>query len=362
MSAAWWAMGGFGTGAGLMYLVDPRSGRRRRALAQDKAKHALHEVENAAGVVSRDMAHRSRGFFFETLARVKPQHVDEPTLEARVRAALGRVCSHPHAIRVHIAQGRVRLDGAILQAEHRRVLSRLQRVRGVRKVEDQLEVHKPAGHPPDLQGGVERPGDKPELLQRNWAPSVRFVMGLGGLGLLGWGSSRRGLLGTSATVFGAMLTLRSLTNLELKRLTGVGGGRQAIIIHKDITVHAPVEEVFAFWRAMENFPRFMRHIEEVRTHGEERSHWRVKGPAGIVFEWEATITRLIPNKVLAWKSIEGSTVQNSGIIHFEPAQEGRATRLDIRMSYNPPAGALGHAFARLMGADPKREMDDDLQR
>jgi uncharacterized membrane protein len=82
----------------------------------------------------------------------------------------------------------------------------------------------------------------------------------------------------------------------------------------------------------------------------------------MAFEWDALITRLIPNQVLAWKSVEGSTVENAGIIHFEPFHGGRSTRLDIRMSYNPPAGALGHAFARLLGADPKRQMDDDLLR
>ena len=150
--------------------------------------------------------------------------------------------------------------------------------------------------------------------------------------------------------------------IELKRLTGVGGERLAIEIHKNITVHAPVEEVFGFWRAMENFPRFMSHVEDVRTSGEDRSHWRVRGPAGTVFEWDALVTRLIPYQVLAWKSVEGSTVENAGILHFEATNKGRSTRLDIRMSYHPPVGALGHVFARLLGADPKKQMDDDLMR
>jgi hypothetical protein len=30
--------------------------------------------------------------------------------------------------------------------------------------------------------------------------------------------------------------------------------------------------------------------------------------------------------------------------------------------YNAPAGALGHAVAKLFGADPKSELDDDLVR
>jgi uncharacterized membrane protein len=38
------------------------------------------------------------------------------------------------------------------------------------------------------------------------------------------------------------------------------------------------------------------------------------------------------------------------------------TRIQIRLSYNPPAGALGHGVAALLGSDPKRAMDEDLVR
>ncbi len=362
MRVAGWMLGGVGVGVGLMYWADPRSGRRRRAVTHDKALHVLHETENAARVVARDILHRVRGFFFETTGRMRREEVDDRTIEARVRSALGRVCSHPHAIRVNVQLGRVRLEGDILKAEHPKVLARLARVRGVLDVLDDLQVHKQASNHPDLQGGKVRTGDRPEFLQHNWSPAARFIGGICGGSLLTWGLWQRGLVGGSCAFLGSLLTLRSITNLELKRLTGVGAGRQAIALQKDILVHAPVEEVFGFWRAMENFPLFMSHVEEVRTSGEDRSHWRVKGPAGIAFEWDAITTRLIPNQVLAWKSVEGSTVENAGIIRFEPANGGRSTRLDIRLSYNPPAGALGHGFARLLGVDPKKQMDDDLLR
>ncbi len=353
-------VGGVGLGAGLMYLTDPRSGRRRRAVVHDKALHAVHETEEAARVVARDLVHRTRGFVFETLGKLRREEVDDRTIEARIRAALGRVCSHTHAIHMSVEQGRVRLDGIALQAEYPRILSRIAHVRGVLDVTDNLQVFKdPNGHP-ELQGGTIRPGDRPEFLQHNWSPAARFVAGLGGASLLTWGLNRGGMAGMGSTVLGSLITLRSITNIELKCLTGVGGRQLAIDVHKNIIVHAPVKEVFGFWRAMENFPRFMSHVEEVRTSGEDRSHWRVKGPAGIVFEWDAIVTQLIPHQVLAWKSVEGSTVENAGIIHFAPTHGGRSTRLDIRMTYHPPAGALGHAFARLLGADPKKQMDDDL--
>ncbi|HEY5572413.1 MAG TPA: hypothetical protein VIK64_05285, partial [Anaerolineales bacterium] len=45
----------------------------------------------------------------------------------------------------------------------------------------------------------------------------------------------------------------------------------------------------------------------------------------------------------------------------EPNPQG-GTRVTVRMSYTPPAGAVGHAVASLFGVDPKKAMDDDLVR
>lgn len=358
---AWWGLGGVGLGAGLMYWADPRGGRARRARVREKARHALYKAGDAIEVVARDMAHRGRGLFFELQGRLRDEAVDDVTLEARVRSALGRVCSHPGNLQVICCQGRVMLKGPILASELKPVLARIRIVRGVLELEEDLKPHTEAGSHPELQGGVRRPGTRPELLQHHWSPTARFLVGLGGMGLAGYGFSRRGVLGSMLAGTGLVLGLRSATNLDLKRMTGVGAGPVALSFQKDITVNAPVNEVFAFWQAMHNFPRFMRHVEDVSMDKEGRSHWRVRGPAGIVFEWEAVITRIEPGRVLAWRSVEGSMVENTGTIRFEDVGEGR-TRLDIRLSYNPPAGLLGHAFAKLLGADPKKQMDDDLLR
>lgn len=360
MSRAWWAVGGVGLGAGFMYLADPRSGRWRRAHAQDKAVHVAHEASGAAQLVARDMAHRTRGLFFELLGRVRHEDVDDATLAARVRAALGRVCSHPHSVSVRCNQGRVYLEGVILAAERKRVLQRVRRVRGVARVEDLLDAHAQAGHHPDLQGGVLRLGDRPEFLQQHWSPAARFLAVLGGAGLVALGLLRKGAVGAALGGAGLATGLRGLTNLELRRLTGLGAGRQAFSFHKVLHVNAPVEEVFAFWSMMENFPRFMSHVAEVRKLRADTWHWKVRGPAGMTFQWDAVVTRLAPNALLAWKSVEGATIENAGIIRFQP--EGEGTRLDIRLSYDPPVGAIGHAFARLLGADPRKQMEDDLRR
>jgi uncharacterized membrane protein len=102
-------------------------------------------------------------------------------------------------------------------------------------------------------------------------------------------------------------------------------------------------------------------VEEVRVTGDGLSHWKVKGPAGMLLEWDAIITEQLPNRLLAWKSVEGASVANSGIVRFDPNADG-TTRLEVKLSYNPPAGAMGHAVAALLGSDPKRQMDEDLMR
>ena len=100
----------------------------------------------------------------------------------------------------------------------------------------------------------------------------------------------------------------------------------------------------------------MSHVKEVRPSGDGRYHWRVGS-----FEWEAEVTRREPNRTLAWQSLPGSSLDTTGTVHFEPHPRG-GTRLDLRLSYRPPAGLVGHGIAKLLGADPKKQIDDDLLR
>jgi len=136
---------------------------------------------------------------------------------------------------------------------------------------------------------------------------------------------------------------------------------ETVDIQKTIDIAAPVETVFDFWRRYENFPRFMSNVREVRDLGGGRSHWTVAGPAGVPVEWEAEITQIVPNKLIAWKTLPGATVEHAGIVRFEPNPDG-TTSVAVRLSYDPPAGAVGHTVATLFGADPKTEIDADLAR
>lgn len=352
---------GIGLGAALMYVLNPNRGRRRRALLRDQLVSAAHRTPDAIGTTARDLTNRARGLAAQAGSMFSREEVSDEVLVARVRSKLGRVVSHPSSIEVTANQGRVTLSGPVLAHEVDDLLSCVSGVAGVADVENRLEVHEQAGGVPGLQGGRPRPGDRFELMQENWSPAARLLTGAAGGALAAYGLSRRDPLSLTLGAVGVGLLARGVTNLEMKRLVGAGAGRRAVEIQKTINLAAPVEQVYKFWSNVENFPQFMRNVREVRDHGNGMSHWVVAGPVGVPVEWDAVITRRVPNEVLAWKSVEGASVENSGFVRFESNADG-TTRVQVHLSYNPPAGAIGHAVAALFGSDPKREMDEDLMR
>ncbi len=278
-----------------------------------------------------------------------------------MRARLGRVVSHPNAVCSDVHDGRVTLAGPILADELESAIRAILTVPGVREVENRLEPHEQAGRVPGLQGPRRRRAPRLELLQTNWAPGPRLVVGLASSLAIARGLERRGLGGDALLLAGATALARALTNLPLKRLFGVGAGRRAVDFQKTMHVHRPVEEVFAWFADFSNFPRFMSHVREVRSIAPRFWHWVVEGPAGLAFQWDGEVVRLDENRAIAWRTLPGAEIENAGVVQFEPDGDG-CTRLTVRLSYNPPAGALGHAIAHLFGRDPKREMDDDLLR
>jgi uncharacterized membrane protein len=136
----------------------------------------------------------------------------------------------------------------------------------------------------------------------------------------------------------------------------------AIRVEQVTTINRPVDEVYHFWREFQNFPRFMRHLESVQTTSGRRSQWRAKGPAGVTVEWEAEMIEDRESEWIAWRSLEGSDVPNSGSIRFQRAPGARGTELRVQMEYRPPAGRLGRGVAWLFGADPEQQIREDLRR
>ncbi|HEX6615034.1 MAG TPA: SRPBCC family protein [Gemmatimonadales bacterium] len=355
---------GLALGAGLMYLLDPNRGARRRNTMRDKVVHARRLAREGWDATSHDLANRSRGLAAAARSRLSPDGADDWVVEQRVRAALGRVVSHPSAIAVNASEGRVTLSGPVLADEVEGLLACARTVRGVEAVENRLAVHESGEHVPALQGGRTGTGTQSELRRENWTPSLRLLASLGGGGLAIWGLQRGGVLGAAAGAAGLALLARGSTNTPLDRLVGVGGGRRAVDLQKTITIHAPADRVFAFLTEWERWPQWMSHVREVSgrgtVRGRERTHWVVDGPLGVPVRWDAITTGIVPNEEIAWKTEDGAAVAHAGMIRLVPLDD--ATRVELRMSYNPPAGVLGHAVAASFGRDPKRQLDDDLAR
>ncbi len=355
-----WAVG---LGAGLMLVLDPVRGRRRRALMRDKVVRAMHKSRDALGATGRDVSHRAVGLVAVTRARLAPDGADDELIVSRVRSAIGRAVSHPHALSVSSDHGDVRLTGPVLADEVAILRARVASVRGVRSVHDQLDVRTSAEEVPSLQGGRVQHHPRSAFSKENWPPTARVMAGSAGLGLMLWGARRvrhGSVVGAASLACGAGLCVRGLTNLETPRLLGLAGNR-GLDVQKTMHIAKPVEEVFRRWRQYEQFPHFMRHVRKVRDLGDGRSRWTVEGPAGVPIHWEAEITREIPNQLIAWRTVSGSAMPHTGSVRFDPTPDGE-TRATLRLCYNPPAGAVAHGVAWLLGADPKQRVQDDLLR
>ena len=347
MSSVATGLGFSAVGMAAMYFLDPQRGARRRGLAANRLTGSTTRAPRAIRATGQDIANRAYGMMAETLNLFRSDDASDQVIEARVRSKMGREVSHPGAIHVSVRDGHVTLEGDVLASDEAALLACVNKVRGVKSVDDRLRRHNSAGNISGLQGGRgRRQGSRSEFMQENWSPAARVVAGAAGL---------------ATTILGTSLLTRSITNTGPTRLLGVGGGRRAVDIMKTINVDAPVDAVYSLWSNFDYFPQFMSNVLEVRRGQGDLSHWKVRGPAGTTVEWDAETTRMIPNEMIAWKSVEGATVANAGYVLFEPNERG-GTEVTVRLSYNPPAGALGHAIAKAFGADPKSEMDQDLMR
>jgi uncharacterized membrane protein len=232
-------------------------------------------------------------------------------------------------------------------------------VPGVRSVADHLTVHEEAGNVSSLQGGVPRRGNRFELMQDNWSPAARLVAGAAAAGMIAAAFRARAGMCAVLGAAGSALLARAATNMDLASLAGYG--RHLITVQKTMNLDAPVERVFELWSDYERYPSFMHNVRDVQRLGDNVWRWVVAGPASVPVHWVAETTAVEPNRSIQWRSTGESEVRHEGEVRFAENGNG-GTRLNVRLSYLPPAGALGHAVAALFGADPKSEMDADLLR
>ena len=134
---------------------------------------------------------------------------------------------------------------------------------------------------------------------------------------------------------------------------------EPVTIRKRRTVRARPAAVYAEWRKLENLPSILSHLKEVKVLDDGRSYWEAKGPAGTTVSWYATITEDEPGRAISWQAEDKAEVPNSGRVLFSEKPNGD-TLMEVRLTYQPPAGDLGRAVAAAFGENPAKQIEDDL--
>ena len=133
-------------------------------------------------------------------------------------------------------------------------------------------------------------------------------------------------------------------------------------VEKSVTINKPAAELYNFWRDFSNLPRFMHHLDSVEVLSDKMSRWTANAPAHFTVSWDAEIISDIPNESITWHSLENAQVTNAGSVRFVPAPGNRGTEVHVSLSYNPPAGSVGVAVAKLFGEEPAQQVEKDLHR
>jgi uncharacterized membrane protein len=209
--------------------------------------------------------------------------------------------------------------------------------------------------------------------RQNVGNMERVLSVAAGLGLAASGLKRGRVSGLLLTTMGAGLVWRGLSgrcqcyaalginSAERKPNTAVPAG-EGFKLERTIVVNRSPEELYGFWRRLENLPQVMRHLKYVEANDDQHSHWKAEGAFGTDVEWDAEIINDRQNELIAWRSLPGGDVETAGSVHFRPRQQGTATEVTLSMKYNPPAGKIGAQVASLFGEGLEAKLDADLGR
>lgn len=185
-----------------------------------------------------------------------------------------------------------------------------------------------------------------------WARVAGDMLDLASLGLAFTSNdaSAGKLAGATAAVAG-VTALDILTAQRLSQSTN-GFDNGTVSATESVIINRSPDDIYRFWRDFANLPRFMSHLESVHVIDGRRSHWTVKTVGGRTIEWDAEIAHDQPGSRIAWHSLEGAQVPNSGNVSFRPATGNRGTVVRVEVEYAPPGGALIAQVSNLLKGEP----------
>ncbi len=207
----------------------------------------------------------------------------------------------------------------------------------------------------------------------NVGDTERWMSLFGGGALALLGLSWRSLPGLGLAALGGSLLYRGATgHCPMYQTLGVStaeprGPATAVRaghgfkVEESVLVNRPAAELYRYWRNFENLGRFMQNLQSVTVHG-NRSHWVACGPMGVKAEWDAEVYTERENELIAWRSVEGSSVDTAGSVHFREQGHNRGTLVRVSLKYDPPGGKASGVIAGLFGHAPESMIREDLRR
>jgi uncharacterized membrane protein len=212
------------------------------------------------------------------------------------------------------------------------------------------------------------------MIAANLSTTERAASALAGVACVIFGLRRRSVGGAMLMAGGSVLIARGASGFcPAHAWAGVAaangrdtrsalGGAGGIRVAESVTIQKNAEELYRFWRNLENLPRFMSHLTSVTESDGGRSHWVAQAPAGTSVEWDAEIIQDLPNEMLAWRTVKHADVISAGSVHFKQTGRENETHIRVTLQYEPPAGRAGAAVAWMFGKEPSQTIREDLRR
>jgi uncharacterized membrane protein len=138
--------------------------------------------------------------------------------------------------------------------------------------------------------------------------------------------------------------------------------RDSSLVSRTVTIDRPAQELYDFWRDFENLAGFMDNVRSVERLDDTRSRWTIEAPAGTEVQFVSRITEDMPGRLIAWESEPGADITNRGRVEFLEAAPGRGTMARAVIAYDPPAGTIGRAIAKILQREPNVQARRDLRR
>jgi len=207
----------------------------------------------------------------------------------------------------------------------------------------------------------------PSLLPAtNVGSTERLVTVLAGAALLGYAWRNRskglglmsaGLLARGATGYCPAYAAMGVNHTDTKRaLTGDRG----VHIREAVTINAPADRIYRFWRQLNRLPEIMPHLARVEELDTKRSRWTAKAFDQVPITWQAEIINEVPFETIGWQTLPGEAIQNAGSVTFKPVPGDGGTEVRVHLQYAAPGGRAASWLAKMAGEDPAKLTRDGL--